>query len=141
MRNVRQDRGQSTVEFALVLPVLVAVVFGIVDFARLFHVYAIANGAREGARYCAMHHRLAAGDFGSAHVPTVSATVGTQNRVLQELDGRVTIDASTTTCPDEMIVPAGQPVKVVVRAVFTPVTPIPVSGAITINASASMVRI
>jgi Flp pilus assembly protein TadG len=44
-------RGQSLVEFALVLPLLVMVVFGVLELGRVFFAYiAITNASREGAR-------------------------------------------------------------------------------------------
>lgn len=44
--------GQSMVEFALILPVLLAVLFGIIEFARLFAAWlSIQNAARFGVRY------------------------------------------------------------------------------------------
>lgn len=44
-------RGQSLVEFALVLPLLLVVLFGILDFGRVIYAYnAISNAARTGAR-------------------------------------------------------------------------------------------
>lgn len=55
MKQLRDEKGQSMVEFALVLPVLILVVFGIIDFGWLFfNKLAIENGAREGARYAAV---------------------------------------------------------------------------------------
>jgi Flp pilus assembly protein TadG len=45
-------RGQELVEFALIFPVLVLFLFGVVDMARVFHaLISISNAAREGARY------------------------------------------------------------------------------------------
>lgn len=50
MRN-HSPRGQSLVEFALILPVLLIFVFGIVDGARLVFAYnAVSNAAREAGR-------------------------------------------------------------------------------------------
>ncbi|HXF50071.1 MAG TPA: TadE family protein [Dehalococcoidia bacterium] len=50
-----REGGQSLVEFALVLPVLLIVVFGIIDFAMGMRSYvALANATREGARYAAI---------------------------------------------------------------------------------------
>jgi hypothetical protein len=47
----RSDRGAALVEFALVLPLLLVVIAGIVDFAFAFQRYeVITNAAREGAR-------------------------------------------------------------------------------------------
>jgi hypothetical protein len=48
--------GQALVEFAFVAMFLFLVIFGIIDFARLFFAYAtMSNGAREGARFGITH--------------------------------------------------------------------------------------
>ena len=50
-RRVRSARGVELIEFAIVLPVLLFVLSGIIDFGFLFHHYEIVtNAAREGAR-------------------------------------------------------------------------------------------
>jgi Flp pilus assembly protein TadG len=47
----RRRRGQALVEFALVLPVLLLILFGIVDFGRAIYAFnAVSNAAREGGR-------------------------------------------------------------------------------------------
>lgn len=47
----REQSGQAMVEMALVLPVIVLIVFGIVEFGRIFNSYlVVTNAAREGAR-------------------------------------------------------------------------------------------
>src|SRR5574342_121410 len=51
-RGKRRFRGQGMVEFALILPVMLLVIFVIVELARLLHAYlTIENGARFGVRY------------------------------------------------------------------------------------------
>ena len=48
----RRFRGQGLVEFALILPVLLILLFVIIELARVLHAWlAIENGARFGARY------------------------------------------------------------------------------------------
>ena len=48
------ERGGSLVEFAMVLPLMLSVVFGIVDFGRTFQAWImLTNSAREGARVAA----------------------------------------------------------------------------------------
>jgi Flp pilus assembly protein TadG len=48
----RADRGTTVVEFALVVPVLFMLLFGIFWIGRAYNVYAsITRAAREGARY------------------------------------------------------------------------------------------
>lgn len=47
----RLEAGQSLAEFAIVLPILMAVVIGIFEFGRSWNVYQVlTNAAREGAR-------------------------------------------------------------------------------------------
>lgn len=47
----RRERGQALVEFALVVPVLVLILFGVVETGRMFNAWLVAaNAAREGAR-------------------------------------------------------------------------------------------
>lgn len=55
-RIVRTDQGQAIVETALVMPIVVLLLFGILDAGRVFHALIIVtNGAREGARVGATH--------------------------------------------------------------------------------------
>jgi len=45
-------RGQAVVEFALAIPILLMLVFGIIEFARILQAWlALENGARFGLRY------------------------------------------------------------------------------------------
>ena len=47
-----RERGDGLVEFALILPILMLVLMGIVDLGRAVYAYnVVANSAREGARY------------------------------------------------------------------------------------------
>lgn len=47
----KRIRGQSLVEFALLLPVFLLLVMGVIDFARAYGVLqVVTNAAREGAR-------------------------------------------------------------------------------------------
>ena len=51
----RKRKGQSLLETALVMPVLVLLLVGIVDFGLLFNNYlVVANASREGARKAAV---------------------------------------------------------------------------------------
>jgi hypothetical protein len=55
-------RGQSLVEFAILLPLLVLIVFGVLDLGRAFFaLITITNAAREGARFAVLKLPLADG--------------------------------------------------------------------------------
>lgn len=51
MKSLRNQKGQSLVEFAIILPLLLLLVMGIIEFGMMLNSYlAINNAAREGAR-------------------------------------------------------------------------------------------
>jgi Flp pilus assembly protein TadG len=51
----RRDRGATAVEFALLLPVLLLLLFGIIDFGRALNAQiTLTQAAREGARLAAL---------------------------------------------------------------------------------------
>lgn len=51
-----EDSGQSFVELALALPVLLLILLGLADFGRVFYYTTIiTNSAREGAAYLALN--------------------------------------------------------------------------------------
>lgn len=50
------SKGQATVEFALVLIILAALLYGILEVSRLFFINAeVENAAREASHYAALH--------------------------------------------------------------------------------------
>jgi Flp pilus assembly protein TadG len=56
-----RDRGTAVVEFALVLPVLLLIVFGIIDFGRALNAQiTLTEAAREGVRLAALGYSDAA---------------------------------------------------------------------------------
>lgn len=51
LRKIKEDSGASAVEFAIILPVLVLILFGIFEFGITYRDYlAITHASREGAR-------------------------------------------------------------------------------------------
>ena len=62
--SAKRDRGAAAVEFALVLPLLLIMLFAIIDFGWvLSQQLSVSAAAREAARYYAIH---AADGFGDA---------------------------------------------------------------------------
>ena len=54
-RIIKSEKGASAVEFALILPILIILVFGIFEFGIAFNNYiTITHAAREGARIAAV---------------------------------------------------------------------------------------
>jgi hypothetical protein len=89
---VAGTEGQALVEFAFVVMFLVLVIFGVIDFARLFFAYAtMSNGAREGARYGIVHP---ADDVNDPSDPDIQATISRAHAmmVLIGSDATVTVE-------------------------------------------------
>lgn len=58
---IKKNKGQALVEMAIILPVLIALIFGMTDFARVLNGYLAATEAsREGARVAALSGNNAA---------------------------------------------------------------------------------
>ncbi|EXF25284.1 pilus assembly protein TadE [Nesterenkonia sp. AN1] len=88
MRARERDRGASAVEFALVAPILVLMLLGIIAFGHAFHVQsALSNAARDGVRVMALQDtsggtdpRTAARDTAIASAaPSASLSAGQIN--------------------------------------------------------------
>lgn len=87
-----ERRGQSLVEFALILPVFILLLLGIVDLGRgVFAYNTVSNAAREGAR-------LAIVDQTISHVRDEASTAA----VSLGIDpADVTVDFRDITTPDD----------------------------------------
>jgi Flp pilus assembly protein TadG len=88
LRRSKRGRGQALVEFALVIPVFLLVLSGILDFGfALFSRMSVINAAREGAHAGSLEikHALIPGDV----VASAQA---------QALAGGLTLPAPTVTC-------------------------------------------
>lgn len=71
MKQKRNERGAVAVEMAIVLPLLLLILIGTMEFGRVFNVQnSLTQAAREGARYAAIHHNDS--DFADGDVATVA---------------------------------------------------------------------
>lgn len=105
---LRNNRGQALVEFALIVPVLLLLVLGIMEFSMVIHQYMVVAGAsREGARAAAL------GDSNDA----VEAAVQNAATGLDSTKLIVTPVPSPTRTQ-------GEAVTVTVTYPFKPITPL-----------------
>lgn len=57
MKTHEKERGAAAVEMAIVLPLLLFILIGIMEFGRAFNVQvSLTQAAREGARHAAIHY-------------------------------------------------------------------------------------
>ena len=140
MRHHRDEgqaqRGQSLTELALIMPILLMVLAGLLDLGRLYYVYlAVTDAAGEGAIYAAYNPPLNEGDREAIRQRVQAASYG-----LVEIgeDGLVEIDCPT--CP---AVAPGDVITVTAVHTYSLATPfitlIVPSGVIPLRASASEV--
>lgn len=87
-QEIRSTRGQGLVEFILVLPVLLIVAVGVLDFGRIFFgLITVSNASREGARYLSFNPEEPSYSGDPFH--------GTKAAAVQEADGSI-IQLATT---------------------------------------------
>lgn len=118
----RKKRGQALVEMALVLPILLLLVFGIVEFGRIYHCHmTLSSAAREGAR---------AGSVG-AQAEVVEQRVKDNLFGLNEEKVTIIIDSGSRGNPYEVEV-------VYPLEIITPVISNIVGGEYEVNVSTTM---
>ena len=78
MRYLKKENGQAMVEFALVLPIMILILCGIIDFGWLFsNTIVVNNACREAARYTAVHYYDSTTDNDAAIARTIVVNYGT----------------------------------------------------------------
>lgn len=91
---VGSDKGQSIVEFAMVVPMLVLILFGILECGRMFNCWLVAeNAAREGARLGAV--QASAADI-TTRVRAVSPTLETARTTVEVINAQGAPGTSVT---------------------------------------------
>jgi Flp pilus assembly protein TadG len=69
-----EEKGAVAVEFAIILPLFLVLVFGIMEFGRAFNIQvSLSEAARESARYAAVHCAQAGYDESDALAAALSA--------------------------------------------------------------------
>ena len=122
----RGDRGAAAIEFALVVPWLFVVVFGIVDFGLAMNSQiVINNAAREGARVASL-----GGSFDATITAAKNAEIGLTGTA--PTTAAVCKLADTTACPggssgwaagNSNAAPSGSNVTVTVTYIYAWLTP------------------
>jgi Flp pilus assembly protein TadG len=122
---LQQTNGQAFVEFALVLPLLVMLLVGIVQFGLAFHNYlAITDATRVGARAAAVKRTAGA---------CAAATTAIQNTVSAKQWSTI---SSRITCTTPDGTDTGDPVKITVKYPYSIGLPgFSASGDLTANAT------
>lgn len=137
----KKESAQGMVEFALVLPILLLVVFGIIEFGRLLFVYSsVTSASREAARYGA-----AVGQVGSAFrysdcdgIRAAAKKVGSFAGI-EDDDIQIQYDDGTTvfstSCPPTERVDLADRIVVTVSTTFQPLAAIVNLPAIPISST------
>lgn len=101
----KKERGQAIVEFALVLPILLALLCGIIDFGWIYYnQITLNNAAREGARYAVIHYDPSTNWKESAESRMTTSMVGVNDAIAivsdpveQKITASVTADTPILT--------------------------------------------
>ncbi len=108
-RKSKREKGQSLVEFAIVLPFLLVILAGVLDVGRLYYIsVSISDAAAEGAAYAAINPN------NTAEIVARAQAASTGMVEVQE-------DMVMVDCP---VIASGQPVTVTVNYDFVVATPL-----------------
>jgi len=139
----RRAHGQSLVEFALVIPVFLIILMGVVDFGMAIYKFnGVSQAAREIARVTSVHPCLGTSPCSPGSPPSAAtaAVIAVQKRLIPGLG------APTFTCIDaagNAVAPdpcdfSKDSIQVTITANYSPVTPIlHLTGTWTMKGSSS----
>ena len=140
-RKAKPPKGQNLVEFALLLPILILIIFGVLELGRAFFAFiAISNASREGARVftfrpdvTTLANITTAVDFeiGSSPLVSTSNIASIQVRCGSSYT-LITTNAALKACPKE------QPIRVTVTYNHGLIFDLFSLGNITLRRSAEM---
>ena len=117
----KASKGQSLVEFAMVLPLLVILIFGIIDFGMGLRSYiSLTNATREGARFAAVGN-LAGAYPADCDGATNTTVIGRVCVAIEGLDLSALNDVSVTY-PDGQA--PGNSIVVSAQYTYTFITPL-----------------
>jgi Flp pilus assembly protein TadG len=93
---IRSERGQSMTEFAMVLPILVVLLFGIIQFGILFNNYVtLTDASRAGARAAAVSRQAAD--------PVANATAAVRSSASDLDQSKLGVDVSSGWTPGSQV--------------------------------------
>lgn len=112
-----KEKGQSLTEVALVLPVVLLILAGVLDLGRLYYVtVALTDAAGEGATYAAISPPTS---------PEVEAEIKARTQAASGGMVQIEADEVAVICPGNCAdIVAGDPVTVTVGYDFTVATPV-----------------
>ena len=139
-----RNRGQGMVEFAIVFPLLLLLLFGIFEFGRIMFVYSAAvSASRDAARYGSAILDTGGGIPQYEDCAGIREAAKNIGQYAGISDADITIQYSnesgiySTSCPPSQNVSSADTISVSIATSVIPVTPIGNFSAIPINSSSS----
>ena len=142
--NRRDSKGQGMVEFAIVFPLLLMLLFGIFEFSRVMFAYSAAvSASREAARYGAAIRDIGGGIAQYEDCTGIREAAKRIGKYAGIGDANITIQYSngsgiySTACPPSQEVNSADTISVTIDTSITPVTFFGNFSPIPINSSSS----
>ena len=136
-RTYRQfgESGQSLIEFAITLPLLLLIAFGIIEFGRAYYQYnTLSKAIRNGARYMSFHPYDGTNISNAQNMVVYGQSSGGSTPILPGLTtSMITITPSGGTAPYDPINPPQSVTVGVVSYPFNSLAP----GIISLNVTLS----
>jgi hypothetical protein len=155
MKKPRKHKGQSLIEFALILPLLILLLMGLFDLGRAVFYYAVLNTAvREGTRFAIVQsdcdYRVNTGSCDGGYLETYplncddAVSIGNIN-ICNEIQNKlydISELSSSVITIDHLSTAGGDPViSITIGFPFEPITPgIAMIDGLNLNVHSQMLR-
>jgi len=109
MKFIKKENGQSIVEFAIVLPLLLLIICAIIDFGWLFfNQLSLQNTVREGARYGAVN----AGNSDCITLTTAKINNVATDPIKEAMTVSITFSTPLTPCEGDITVTVTSTIRI-----------------------------
>jgi Flp pilus assembly protein TadG len=139
-RSRHRSRGQSLVEFALVFPIFMLLLVGMIDFGMgLYQYMTVINGARVGARAAVLNPK----DTNNVIQNAVTAATSTAGVTIDPTKIVITCTSSPTATPPNAsescsVASTGDTISVTVPYAYSMILPVTFGNTINMTSTAQM---
>ena len=137
--NSKNERGAELLEFAIVLPLLILLVLGAIEFGRAYFTYNIlAKAVRDGARYAATSEATSAGTLDATAITKTKNVVVYGNSAGTGTKKILDLQTNQVTVTQTFVSSFEQYTNVVVAYPYQPLFSLVLPATITLRPSVRM---
>lgn len=139
-KHINRRKGSAIVEFALILPLFLLVLYGMTEFGRAwFTMHIVTNASREGARKAVIQGKTNADVINTINNYLSSSGMNTADAsIVIKVNNDATVNVSTATTDANISVTVSYNFQVLTGSIIPTLTSLPILGGSAVNWSGTI---